>query len=172
MNYKKNAILLTTSTLLMIGCASTAPQTHTQFMKDVDNASSLTKIFINTSEKDANVNFSRAVSNSRKQLQACLPATTTTYGVTGTMVSGASTIRHSATVKQISSKKAQVTVKADQGLTFGPKGGDIMYAADITRTGSNRIHIKSASAINYPNLDDAIIGWAKGSKSCYNLPRF
>jgi len=86
-------------------------------MKDVDNASSLTKIFINRS------------------------------------------------------KKAQITVKAGEGLTFGPKGGDNMYAADITRTSSNRIYIKSASAINYSNLDDVIIGWAKGSKSCYSLPR-
>lgn len=171
MNFKKTLFLLTTSALVMTGCVSTsAPTTHKAFMKEVDNASGFTKATLHETNKDINVNYARAVSNIRKQVRYCIPASSTQYGIVGSMMPNTTVTRYKTSVKRVSSRKSQVTFRAhDSTMLMQPDDGFIIFAADITRTKANKTHIKAASGFTTKELHEALIGWSKGSKSCYGI---
>jgi len=167
----KKLLLLSTTALLMTACVSTKPITHAEFMKEADNASGFTKSMLHITEKNVNVNFSKAISNIKRQSRVCISPTAVSYGIAGSMMPNATVTKRHVSMKKISSRKAQFTIKADEAMMMQPEGGSIAFAADITKTGANRIHIKSVSSFVHENLHDAIEGWSKGSKSCYGIPQ-
>jgi hypothetical protein len=171
MNYKKTLLFLATSTLIMTGCASTsAPTTHNAFMKELDNASGFTKAALSETDKDINVNYYTAVSNIKKQVGYCIPAKSTQYGIVGSIMPQTTVTTYKTSVKRVSSKKTQVTFRAhDSNMLMQPDDGFIIFAADVTRIGGNKTHIKAASGFTVKELHEALIGWSKGSKSCYGI---
>ena len=77
---------------------------------------------------------------------------------------------YKTSVEKVSSQKTQVTFKAhDSNMIMQPDDGFIIFGADVTKTKGNKTHIKAASAFTTKELHEAIIGWSKGSKSCYGI---
>ncbi|MDM5271684.1 hypothetical protein PGH07_05815 [Sulfurovum sp. zt1-1] len=170
MDYKK-LLFITTSALLMTGCVSTsAPTTHNEFMKEVDQATGFTKATLHKTNTDVNVNYATALSNIRKQVRYCIPDKSVEYGVVGSMMPNTTVTTYKTSVNRVSSRKTQVTFRAhDSNMLMQPDDGFIIFAADITKVGAHKTHIKAASGFTVKNLHEAIIGWSKGSKSCYGI---
>ena len=140
-------------------------------MESTDNASGLTKALLHTTDMTVDVNYASAVYNIKRQVNKCIPRSNTSYNYSTSMpVANVSVTKYQTSVKQVSSKKTEVTFKAeDSTMAMQPEGGFIIFGADITRTKSNKAHIKAASGFTLKNLHEALIGWSKGSKSCYDI---
>lgn len=171
MKFKQTLFLLTTSTLIITGCVSTsAPTTHNEFMKGVENASGFTKATLHETDTDVNVNYNTAISNIKKQVGYCIPDSRTQYGIVGSMMPNTTVTTYKTSVEKVSSKKTQVTFRAhDSNMLMQPEDGFIIFAADVTRIKGNKTHVKAASGFTTKELHEAIIGWSKGSKSCYGI---
>ena len=171
MKFKQTLFLLTTSTLVITGCVSTsAPTTHNEFMKGVENATGFTKATLHETDTDVNVNYNTAVANIKKQVGYCIPESRTQYGIVGSMMPNTTVTTYKTSVEKVSSSKTQVTFKAhDSNMLMQPDDGFIIFGADVTRTKGNKTHIKAASGFTTKELHEAIIGWSKGSKSCYGI---
>ncbi len=171
MNFRQNIILCGIGGLLFSGCATSYPATHEEYMQAVREASGFEKSLIYTTDTVVTANYSKSLTNIKKQLKVCIPDQHVEYPVVGSMTkTGMTVTNYKATVNQVSNTKAQVTLRSAQSnMVMQPDDGLILLGADITNLGHNKIRIISSTGITRKVLNKAIIGWSKGSNSCYGI---